>query len=240
MLIIINADDFGLREAANQAIFEAHHAGRLNSTTLLVDGAAVDSAVNLARQCPELGLGLHLNLDPFLGYDIDGYYGRTLSNVSPQAYRQAILNLPDLEQSIEAQFERFFSLGLTMSHVDSHHNAHLLPEIFTAVVELAGRYNVRKMRFYRGFYERHDSLFEAHRRILTDQGFTTAAEFRDFGQPEAVFNLNEGPTEFMAHLDKPGLSGESWCEAQFGRLMSAATLSTLAGQGAQLGSFHVL
>lgn len=240
MLIIINADDFGMREAANQAIVEAHRAGRLNSTTLLVDGAAVDSAVNLARQCPDLGVGLHLNLDSFLGYDVDGYYGRTLSNVNPEAYRQAIHNLADLEQAIEAQFERFFSFGLTMSHVDSHHNAHLLPAIFTSVIELAGRYNVRKMRFHRAFYEAEEALFEAHRRLLVERDFTTVTEFRDFGQPEAIFNLNSCSTELMAHLDKPGLGGEPWCEAQFERLMAETTLRPLTEQGAQLGSYHAL
>lgn len=240
MQVIINADDFGMRPAANRAIFEAHRAGRLASTTLLVDGAAVEEAVDTARQCPGLGVGLHLNLDPFLGYDVDGYYGRTLSNVNPDKLRAAIDDLGDVEAEIERQFNRFFAFGLPMSHVDSHHNAHLLPEIFGAVVRIAGRYDVRRMRFYPTFYEDQTALYHTHAQTLNESGFVVPAHFRDFGDPQAVMQLGEGATELMAHLDKPGLGGEPWCEAQFERLMAAEAEARLAAQQAQIISYHLL
>ena len=240
MDIIINGDDFGMRPAINQAVFEAHQAGRLNSTSLLVDGAAVDEAVALAQQCPQLGIGLHLNLDPYLGYDVDGYYGRTLSNVNPSRLQEAIENLDALEREIERQFERFFAFGLSMSHVDSHHNPHLLPEIFAAVVRVAGRYNVRAMRFYPSFYEHDTALYHRHTHILAENHFRVVDHFRDFSDPQSVTYFNEGVTELMVHLDKPGWGGEVWCEAQFERLMSPAVGEQLARQQAQIVSYHAL
>lgn len=238
MRVIINGDDFGMRAAVNQAILEAHQAGRLTSTSLLVDGAAAAEAVGIAQQQPELGVGLHLNLDPYLGYDVDGYYGRTLSNVNPAKLQDAIDNLAEVEAEIDRQFSRFLAFGLAMSHVDSHHNAHLLPEIFGAVVRVAGRYNVRKMRFYPDFYEGETDLYRRHTQILAENAFRTTTHFRDFSDPSATNHLAEGVTEVMAHLDKPGWGGEGWCEAQFARLLSPEVEAQLAAQGAHLVSFH--
>ena len=240
MQVIINCDDFGMRPAINQAVLEAHQAGRLASTTLLVDGAAVLEAVNIAQQCPNLGVGLHLNLDPYLGYDVDGYYGRTLSNVNPIKLQAAIENLADIEREIDRQFSRFITLGLVMSHVDSHHNAHLLPEIFQAVVRTASRYNVRKMRFHPTFYEAETDLYHHHAQILAENKFHIPPHFRDFGDPQATVNLAQGITELMAHLDRPGLGGEPWCEAQFERLMSAEVQYQLTDQNVSIVSYHAL
>ena len=238
MRVIINADDFGMRTAINQAVLEAHRAGRLASTTLLVDGAAVTEAVAIAQQQSQLGVGLHLNLDPYLGYDVDGYYGRTLSNVNPAKLQGAIDNLAEIEAEIDRQFSRFLALGLAMSHVDSHHNAHLLPEIFGAVVRVAGRYGVRKMRFYPHFYEGDTDLHRRHVQILAENAFQITSHFRDFSDPSAMNHLEEGVTEVMAHLDKPGLGGEGWCEAQFERLLSPEVEAQLAAHGARLVSYH--
>lgn len=238
--VIINADDFGMREESNQAIYEAHQAGRLNSASLLVDGAAVETAVQMAHQCPNLGVGLHLNVDQFFGFDIDGYYGRTLSNVNPDRYREAVQNLPAIEADLDAQFSRFTEFGLTISHVDSHHNPHLLPEIFQSVVRITNRYGVRKMRFYPAFYEDRGAIYESHRRILDEHGFKVASEFRNFSQVESIMGLNESVTELMAHLDKPGPQSEPWCVAQFERLMSVGTWQTLQGQGAVVSSYRDL
>ncbi|MCB0165632.1 MAG: hypothetical protein KDI79_15485, partial [Anaerolineae bacterium] len=79
-----------------------------------------------------------------------------------------------------------------------------------------------------------------HAHILTENGFQTPTHFRDFGDPNAVNHLGEGVTEMMAHLDKPGLGGESWCEAQFERLVWSEMGVGWAAQGAQLVSYHGL
>lgn len=240
MQLIINCDDFGMDEAINQAVYQAHQAGRLFSTSLIFDWHALDSAVDIARQCPALGVGLHLNLDPFLGFDIDGYYGNTLSNVNPAYYNQIEQKLPEIQQSIAGQFDRFFKLGLSMTHVDSHHNAHLLPAIFPLVVQIASHFQVQKMRFRRGFYEDNTPLYEQHRHLLQEHGFKTVTDFRDFGQPDALNQLNEGVTEMMAHLRTPGPHGQDWCVHQFERLMSAEAGNALQTQGAQLISYAAL
>ena len=58
--IIMNADDFGASAAVNAAIIQAHRQGVLTSASLMVTGPAAAKAVALARQAPDLAVGLHL------------------------------------------------------------------------------------------------------------------------------------------------------------------------------------
>src|SRR5450631_824067 len=60
--LIVNADDFGMTEGTNQAIVDAYQTGIVTSTSLLANGYSFDHAVNLARQFPGLGIGVHLTL----------------------------------------------------------------------------------------------------------------------------------------------------------------------------------
>src|SRR2546422_7510563 len=60
--LIVNADDFGRSYSINQAVIRAHREGILTTTSLMVNGEAADEAVELARQNPRLGVGLHLTL----------------------------------------------------------------------------------------------------------------------------------------------------------------------------------
>src|SRR5919198_2830696 len=60
--LIVNADDFGRSRAINEAVARAHREGILTSASLMVNGEAAGEAVDLARQHPRLGVGLHLSL----------------------------------------------------------------------------------------------------------------------------------------------------------------------------------
>src|SRR5882724_3822199 len=60
--LIVNADDFGRSHSINQAVIRAHRDGILTTASLMVNGVAVAEAVELGRQHPRLGVGLHLSL----------------------------------------------------------------------------------------------------------------------------------------------------------------------------------
>jgi predicted glycoside hydrolase/deacetylase ChbG (UPF0249 family) len=229
-----------MSETVNQAVHKAYSAGRLSSATLLVGGAAVDSAIRIARQCPKLGIGLHLNLDRFLGYGINGYYGRTISNVNPEKYKEAINNLNDIKRCIKDQFVRFFSFGLQMSHVDGHHNVHLLPGIFESVLEIASVYHVRGLRLNRFFYESELPIYEKHCNMLRKHGFKFVSDCRTFRQPGSLDNLNDDITEIIAHLSESEPGSEDWRISQFERLMSINTRNRLSVQHAQIISYNAL
>ena len=61
-VLIVNADDFGLSKGQNYGIVEACRNGVVTSTTALVNGAAIDHAVQLSRDIPALAVGMHFVL----------------------------------------------------------------------------------------------------------------------------------------------------------------------------------
>jgi chitin disaccharide deacetylase len=100
--LIINGDDFGLSPGVNDGIVEAHTRGVLTSTSLMVTAPAAAKAVALAKNHPELSVGLHF-VDDSPQLDDPGY--------AADAYN--------------AQLERFRALtGRDPTHVDSHHHVH--------------------------------------------------------------------------------------------------------------------
>jgi predicted glycoside hydrolase/deacetylase ChbG (UPF0249 family) len=60
--LIVNADDFGLSEAVNRAVIQAHENGIVTSTSIMAGGEAFEHAAALAARCPTLGVGVHLTL----------------------------------------------------------------------------------------------------------------------------------------------------------------------------------
>ncbi|HWI86985.1 MAG TPA: ChbG/HpnK family deacetylase, partial [Sphingomonas sp.] len=60
--LIVTADDFGVADAVNGAVEQAHRDGILTAASLMVSGAAAADAVTRARRLPKLGVGLHVVL----------------------------------------------------------------------------------------------------------------------------------------------------------------------------------
>ena len=154
-LLIVNADDFGLSEEVNEAIIRAHKEGVLTSASLMVTGAAFESAVRLARENPALAVGIHLvtvsgrsvlsrREIPSL-VDEEGNFSNdpTAAGLKyfflPQARRE-------LRKEVAAQFDKFHSTGLGLSHIDGHLHLHVHPVIFNAALQLGIRYGARRMR----------------------------------------------------------------------------------------------
>jgi len=144
--LIVNADDLGLTPAVNRGVVRAFQSGIVTSTSLLVTGSAFEDAVALARQNPELDVGLHLALveeRSVLGPDVlptlvdeTGRFPRT----STEFIRRAILggiNWFEVEREIAAQIALFQETGLRLSHFDSHQHLHMFPPVFQIVRRFA-------------------------------------------------------------------------------------------------------
>src|SRR3989442_1249299 len=59
-LLIVTADDFGISRGVNRGVVQAHRAGILTSTSLMVNRPAAEQAADVGRACPALSIGLHL------------------------------------------------------------------------------------------------------------------------------------------------------------------------------------
>jgi chitin disaccharide deacetylase len=153
--LIVNADDFGVSEEVNEAVIRAFKEGVLTSTSLMVTGEAFDQAVGLAKENPGLAVGIHLVtvvgrsvLPRFEIPTLVDEQGNFSNN--PTAAGLKYFFLPrarrELRREIAAQFEKFRSTGLPLSHIDGHLHLHVHPVIFNAALELGVRYGVRRMR----------------------------------------------------------------------------------------------
>jgi len=144
--LVVNADDFGLTEGTNQGILEAHERGILTSTTLMANATAFDSAVELARRSPRLGVGVHLSLtgdrpvcDPTAVPSVVGDDGRFFRGPVELAQRMFAhkVHLAEVERELAAQIEKARRAGIEVTHLDGHKHVHMLPGVFPIVVRLA-------------------------------------------------------------------------------------------------------
>ena len=153
--LIVNGDDFGLSEQVNEGIIRAFKEGVLTSCSLMVTGDAFDQAVALARENPRLAVGIHLVTAmgrsvlprreiPSL-VDEEGRFSNNPALAGLKYYFWPAARR-EIRRELFAQFAKYQSTGLPLSHVDGHLHMHVHPVIFNAAVTLGEKFGVKRMR----------------------------------------------------------------------------------------------
>ena len=153
---IFNADDFGISKGVNAAIVKAHREGILNSASLMINQKYAAEAVKLAKEMPELEMGLHVNLTneypaasaqeiPLLvdgqGKLKNGFVNLLLiSFFKPRQLRLQV------EIEMRAQIAKYLMTGLPLQHLDSHRHVHMIPQIFKTMRKLQKEFEVPRIR----------------------------------------------------------------------------------------------
>ena len=153
--LIVNADDFGMTRGINRGIIEANGKGIVTAASIMVTGWAFEEAVQLARENPNLDIGLHLSLtvgmpalnDPAVNRYLTSHGTFRLTN------RDILINLilhnisPSIfYREIEAQFMKALDTRLPINHIDGHESIHVFPGIREMVFKLMGRYGIPFIR----------------------------------------------------------------------------------------------
>jgi predicted glycoside hydrolase/deacetylase ChbG (UPF0249 family) len=131
-LLIINADDFGMCHAVNEAVFRALKEGVLRSTTLMVPCPWALHAMHFLADHPEIPFGVHLTA---ISDWVDYRWGpvtpreKVPSLIDPAGYFYnfehmpeflAQVSLDELETEFRAQIEAVLAAGLKPTHLDWH------------------------------------------------------------------------------------------------------------------------
>jgi len=156
--LITNADDFGFSPEVNAGVIRGHREGILTSASLMVTGAACDAAVAVARNYPELDVGLHLVLcqgssvlPPAELAGVVDSSGRFTNNPVRAGlsyfFNRGLRN--KLRAECRAQIETHFKLVGSLNHIDGHLNLHAHPVIAHILIELAAEYHVPCIRLPR-------------------------------------------------------------------------------------------
>jgi predicted glycoside hydrolase/deacetylase ChbG (UPF0249 family) len=155
--VLITADDFGWTESQNQAMRRGAAAGTLHRASLLCNGQGFAEAVAIAREQPQLGVGVHLTLcegapltdelrDSELCAQAAG--GAFPDGLGPllRLYLRRRLPLAAIAGEWRAQIARAQAAGLQLSHLDGHKHVHLLPPLFDLTLRLAQECGIRYVR----------------------------------------------------------------------------------------------
>jgi predicted glycoside hydrolase/deacetylase ChbG (UPF0249 family) len=154
-LLIINADDFGMCHAINEAVFRALSNGILRSTTLMVPCPWALHALNFLTEHPETSFGIHLTvISEWHDYrwgpitskervrsliDETGYF-YSFEHMSEML---AQVRLDELELEFRAQIETVLAAGLSPTHLDWHAlRINRRADIFEVMLSLAKEYGL--------------------------------------------------------------------------------------------------
>ena len=154
--LIINADDFGMCHAQNQAVMELFKCSGITSSTIMAPCPWALEAVNFAKKNPEFAVGVHLtttsewkeyrwapvNAEKTASLrDSEGYMHHESDEFAKAADLQEVCG------EMVAQIEKLKSLGLSPSHLDNHMGSLYgidtgRFELLAATVEIAGKFNL--------------------------------------------------------------------------------------------------
>jgi predicted glycoside hydrolase/deacetylase ChbG (UPF0249 family) len=154
-LLIINADDFGMCHAVNEAVFRAFKEGVLRSTTLMVPCPWALHAMHFLADHPEIPFGVHLTaISDWVDYRWGPVTAREKvpSLINPAGYFYnfehmpeflAQVSLDELETEFRAQIEAVLAAGLKPTHLDWH-SLRIVGrlDIFALMLRLAREYGL--------------------------------------------------------------------------------------------------
>lgn len=125
--LLLNADDYGLCKASNDAVEELFENGKIKSATIMMPCPGAEHAVQFSIDHPEYAIGVHLtmtnewdtyNWGPLSGrkslIDKRGFMWGDSASVGKFATTE------DLEAEIRAQVDKAHALGMKPSHLDNH------------------------------------------------------------------------------------------------------------------------
>lgn len=156
--LIVNADDLGLTSGINRAVIEGHTRGIVTSTTIMANMPAFDEAVRLAKDHPDLGVGLHFNITqgkPLAAasqvHSLINERGEFLGTSTALAGRafNGRLSVEEISIELRSQIEKVFDAGLRLTHIDSHKHSHALPQVCGAIIRTIKDYGISAVRLPR-------------------------------------------------------------------------------------------
>lgn len=258
-LLLVNADDFGMCHAINEAIFLTLKQGLVRSTSLMVPCPWALHAMHLLREDPGIAFGVHLTaICDTVNYrwgpltpkeqvpslvDEAGYFYSF--ERMPEFMAQA--RLDELEVEFRAQIEAVLAANLKPTHLDWHCLRGGRPDIFDMMLVLAKEYELALRVVERAVIEKvqRQGLPSNDHRML--DSFSLSMVDKPARYAQLLRELPAGLTEWAVH---PGL-GNSELQAiqpggwevrqtDFDFLMSQAARDIVKEEGIVLVDYRPL
>jgi chitin disaccharide deacetylase len=166
-LLLVNADDFGMCHAVNEAIIRSLEEGIIGSTSVMVPCPWALHALMWLQEAPDVTFGVHLtSVSEQPAYRWGPITCRTkvpslvdeTGSFYPESRIEEFLDqvdMTELQREYRAQIEHVFGIGLRPTHLDSHCAIHTRRDgIFEMTLGLARQYGVPLRAYYRPFIEK--------------------------------------------------------------------------------------
>jgi chitin disaccharide deacetylase len=239
--LIVNADDLGLSSEINKGIFQGLEQGVVTDASLLVDAPFADEACGLLKEAGIRALGIHINLDLEFGWDLPGTERfprpELMGKLADPAFQASC------RESARSQIERFLLLGLTPTHLDTHHHVHGFFPVFSLLVDLAREYGIPAMRFSPSGYTLttrrpvpyDGAVYRRMKDLLSSEGIFSCEDMVE--GVDRLSRVRRHPAELVAH---PSLGGDAWRAGELETLLSGAFRKGIEEGGVRLKSFAEL
>ncbi|MBO5432759.1 MAG: polysaccharide deacetylase family protein [Clostridia bacterium] len=125
--LIVNADDYGMCNAANEAVEELFLGGWLKSSTIMMPCPGAEHAVEFSKAHPEYAIDIHTTLTS----EWSKYRWKPLTNGKTLLDEEGFMwhesdmveknaSYEDIEKEVRAQIDLAHRMGMKPSHVDNH------------------------------------------------------------------------------------------------------------------------
>jgi predicted glycoside hydrolase/deacetylase ChbG (UPF0249 family) len=262
-LLILHADDLGMSHSENAATFYGIEHGSINSASIMMPTPWITEAANYQHQHPAADFGLHLTLTSEWNYLKWGSVASS-SNVSgllnkngflfasvDSVYRSA--TAAEVEKELRAQIEKAQSLGIDITHLDSHMGTLFgRTDYLKVLIKLGREYKVPvllcKPIFKLAFHVDLDSLatdkdvtidmiymaYPQDYKNGMDNFYTRILKSLKPGVSELIFHAAYNDSEMQAAtVDHPDYGAE-WRQADFNFFSSDKCKALLKEQNIQL------
>ena len=213
MDVIVNADDLGISQEVNKATFDLIEQGKVTSSTLLANAPCVEEACEQLSRFPDCSFGAHLNVTefhPLSGSEnleplIDGNGELIMGKVREVAIDSSLAE--GIFHEFCSQIDKLISLGVQISHLDSHNYVLSISRMFPILKKVQKKYQIRKVRITRNIYS--DGLVSTLG--LTPFALGTDPELGDHDVPKSlrikksIYNL--GLKHYYRTKTSDGFSG---------------------------------
>lgn len=220
MRVIINSDDLGMNPVVNEKILDLMFRRRITSASILANGPSVEQAIKLLPKGTGCSLGVHLNLTEFNpltpAKHLNGLRGCLDENgaFAGQQNLDRFSISPSCQEGIyrelKLQVKKVVSMGVKVSHLDSHNHMHTIPQVFPVIKRLQKEFGIRKVRTTWNIYPLGKPVSRtllmkkkvwdfALRRLYattTTQGLTTFSTFYDLAKTRKLLCQS---IELMTH-----------------------------------------
>ena len=252
-LLLIHADDLGLSKSVNETSLESLLNNTVSSASVIMNAKKVQEIADFSNNNPEIDLGVHLTVTS--EWKIHKWGG-----ILPKNDIQSLLNsqnnfywnkrkftkyqkLDQLYNELQAQVDLAISMGMNVSHIDSHEGALFFdPDVFKTYLKIAEDNNLLAFVPIQASVHFNDNFPKPKNAIIFDQFFMAEAGIKIDEMEEYYLNildkLEPGLSQIIVHFGKDNDNmkkitvdkidyGSKWRETDYKVFNSEKFLSSL-------------